>query len=558
MRKINLIPPFINGIGFGSIVLTLLAEWSRQSENIVLQYPKGAPTPHVSAVSPLIKISEHTFPQNTICVCFSEMSDPNADEPYAIFLTPTFQDIQYAMHRRGELLSSGIESNQIHFILLHENIPGGIDQSILTDELKEKFHPIPFDLSLLMRAELERVPLSKSNPQSHLTKRVCQLAGKLWQYKKSGPCKTAQINWEKIELEVKRKFWAYPNQQTIQIESFIDHEIHEALQEQPDQTVPQSELQKVKEKIINEMCGYGPLEQYLNDPLINEIMVNGLTPIYIETNGHTHQTEKKFINQNELRTVIDRMVSQAGRRIDTTSPLCNVRLPDGSRANIVLPPLSLGGPLITIRRFSKAHMALSALIKSGSVSQHHADFLSGAVVNRKNILIAGNTGSGKTTLLNALSEYIDPQERIITLEDAAELQLKQNHTVRLETRSKNIEGHGEINMHALVINAMRMRPDRIIVGEVRGKEAIPMIQAMNTGHRGSMSTIHASSATDAIKRLETLILLGAPQWPISVVRQLIGHGFQVIAFLTRLGSKRQLTNIIQLEFKNDEIQIQKV
>src|SRR6266508_4609275 len=265
--------------------------------------------------------------------------------------------------------------------------------------------------------------------------------------------------------------------------------------------------QRLAAEIADDIFGYGPLERLLNDSSISEVMVNGCEDIWIERDGLISQTPLRFSDDSQLRRIITKMVGQIGRRIDESSPMVDARLPDGSRVNAIIPPLSLSGPLLTIRRFAKERFGMGELIGTGTLSRDAADFLSRGIEADLNMLISGGTGSGKTTMLNALSAAVPDSDRIVTIEDAAELQLKQRHVVRLESRPKNIEGEGEVTIRDLVRNSLRIRPDRIIVGEVRGAEALDMLQAMNTGHEGSLSTVHANSPRDALNRIETMVLM---------------------------------------------------
>ncbi len=293
-------------------------------------------------------------------------------------------------------------------------------------------------------------------------------------------------------------------------------------------------------EIADDIFGYGPLERLLSDPTISEIMVNGPKDIWIERNGLLSQTSLTFTDASHLRRIITKMVGQIGRRIDESSPLVDARLPDGSRVNAIIPPLSLSGPLLTIRKFAQDRFALSELIDIGTLSEDAAEFLENCIRAQLNLLISGGTGSGKTTFLNALSAAIPDSDRIVTIEDAAELQLNQQHVLRLESRPKNIEGEGEITIRDLVRNALRMRPDRIIVGEVRGAEALDMLQAMNTGHEGSLSTVHANAPRDALNRLETMVLMAGYELPLHAIRSHVSAALDLIVQLDRLddGSRR--------------------
>ncbi len=312
-----------------------------------------------------------------------------------------------------------------------------------------------------------------------------------------------------------------------------------------------SEHADLERQIADDILGYGPLEPFLNDPSVTEVMVNGPDQLYIERNGRIEETEATFLDDAHLLRIIDRIVSQVGRRIDESSPMVDARLPDGSRVNAIIPPLALSGPSLTIRKFSRNALTLENLAGLGSVSEQAADFLARCVEGKLNILISGGTGTGKTTLLNAVSAFVPAAERIVTVEDAAELRLLQRHVVSLESRPPNVEGQGEIRIRELVRNALRMRPDRIIVGEVRGAEALDMLQAMNTGHDGSLTTVHANSARDALHRLEMLVLMGGIELPVKAIREQIAGGFDLLVHISRLvdGSRRvtQITEIAGME-----------
>lgn len=307
-------------------------------------------------------------------------------------------------------------------------------------------------------------------------------------------------------------------------------------------------------KVLDEVLGLGPLEPLLKDPAVSEVMVNGRSCVYVEMKGRLHPTDVQFSSDTQLRTVIDRIVSPIGRRVDESMPLCDARLADGSRVNIILPPLALDGPIITIRKFMTKAMSVDDLVRIGSVSAPMADFLRACVLGRKNIVVSGGTGSGKTTLLNALSSLIPDDERIVTIEDAAELRLQKPHVVRLESRPANAEGEGAIPIRRLVINALRMRPDRIVVGECRGGEALDMLQAMNTGHDGSLTTVHANSPRDALGRLETLVLMAGMDLPVRVVREQIRSAVHIIIQQARLSDgSRKVTSITEITGMEEEI-----
>jgi pilus assembly protein CpaF len=287
------------------------------------------------------------------------------------------------------------------------------------------------------------------------------------------------------------------------------------------------------EQVLSSALGLGPLEPLMADPEIGEIMVNGLAPVLIERGGRIESTEVAFASEQQLMHVIERILSPLGRRVDEASPLVDARLPDGSRVNCVIPPLSLDGPLLTIRRFRPSGFSIDDLVRTGTLGGDLSVFLAQCVRARLNIVVSGGTGAGKTTLLNVLSSMIDERERVITIEDAAELRLGQRHVVRLESRPPNLDGHGEVTIRALVRNALRMRPDRLVVGEVRGAEALDMLQALNTGHSGSMSTVHANSTADALRRIETLALMADVDLPHEAVREQIASAIDIVIHVQR-------------------------
>jgi pilus assembly protein CpaF len=303
--------------------------------------------------------------------------------------------------------------------------------------------------------------------------------------------------------------------------------------------------------ICNDILGYGPLEPLLERDDIADIMVNGANHVFIEVGGKVEETDIRFRDNEQLLNICQRIVSQVGRRVDESSPICDARLADGSRVNVIAPPLAIDGPTLTIRKFKKEKLTLDQLVRFGSISPEGAEILKIIGRVRCNILISGGTGSGKTTLLNCLTGYIDAGERIITCEDAAELQLQQPHVVRLETRPPNIEGQGEITMRSLVKNCLRMRPERIIVGEVRGPEAFDLLQAMNTGHDGSMGTLHANSPREAISRVEAMITMGGHSLPAKTIREMLVSSVDVIVQASRLrdGSRRitHITEVLGME-----------
>ena len=324
--------------------------------------------------------------------------------------------------------------------------------------------------------------------------------------------------------------------------------------------VNSSERRTLVRDIQHEMLGLGPLEPLLADPTISDILVNGPRQVYVERRGQLSATDVTFADDDHLMKIIDKIVSRVGRRVDESSPMADARLPDGSRVNVIIPPLALDGPSMSIRRFSVVPLTIENLVEYKTLTPEMALVLEALANAEVNLLISGGTGSGKTTLLNIMSGYIDPGERIVTIEDAAELQLRQPHVVRLETRPPNIEGKGEIPPRALVRNALRMRPDRIILGETRGAEAIDMLQAMNTGHEGSMTTIHANTARDAIGRMENMLAMGGMNIPPKVARSQIASAVGVVIQANRLtDGRRKVTSISEITgMEGDVITMQDV
>jgi pilus assembly protein CpaF len=319
------------------------------------------------------------------------------------------------------------------------------------------------------------------------------------------------------------------------------------------QTTPltSTERGQVVNDLADDVLGYGPMQRFLTDHDVTEIMVNGCEDIYVERSGRLHRTNSRFVSDAHLRRVIDRIVSQVGRRIDESSPMVDARLPDGSRVNAVIPPLSVDGPVLTVRKFAHDPYQSNDLVAMGTFTPETVALLRACVRGRLNALVSGGTGTGKTTLLNVLSAFIPDDERIVTIEDSVELQMDQHHVVRLESRPANVEGRGAVAIRDLVRNALRMRPDRIIVGEVRGGEALDMLQAMNTGHDGSLSTVHANTPRDAIARLETMVLMAGMDLPDRAIREQIASALDVIVHLSRFrdGSRRvtHVTEVVGME-----------
>src|SRR4051794_37913425 len=320
------------------------------------------------------------------------------------------------------------------------------------------------------------------------------------------------------------------------------------------------ERREIVRQLTDDILGYGPIEPLLRDDSVTEIMINAPDRVYIERSGKLEHTPVRFVDDSHIMRIIDKIVSQVGRRVDEASPMVDARLPDGSRVNAIIPPLALNGPTVTIRKFSRDPYTVNDLITFGTISPRAAQFVAACVKGKLNILISGGTGTGKTTTLNAMSAFIPGDERIVTIEDAAELQLRQEHVITLESRPANIEGKGAIPIRELVKNSLRMRPDRIIVGECRGGEALDMLQAMNTGHDGSMSTGHANTPRDMLSRLETMVLMAGVELPLRAIREQVSSAVDLIVHQNRLkDGQRKITNITEVQgMEGDVIVMQDV
>ncbi|MHB8996338.1 MAG: CpaF family protein [Armatimonadota bacterium] len=318
--------------------------------------------------------------------------------------------------------------------------------------------------------------------------------------------------------------------------------------------------EQVQSEVLNEVMGYGPIQTLLDDPSISEVMVNGPENIYIERAGKLHRVGKRFVDDAHVMRIIEKIIAPLGRRLDESMPMVDARLPDGSRVNAIIPPISINGPCVTIRKFSVEPLKPRDLVNFGSMSEAMARFLEACVMARMNIIVSGGTGSGKTTTLNVLSSFIPDDERIVTIEDAAELRLQQNHVITLESRPANLEGKGEITIRNLVRNSLRMRPERIVVGEVRGAEALDMLQAMNTGHDGSLGTVHSNSPRDTISRLETMVLMGGTQLPSHAIREQIASALDLIVHQERLrDGSRRVTHVTEVQrMEMEEVVLQDI
>jgi len=333
----------------------------------------------------------------------------------------------------------------------------------------------------------------------------------------------------------------------------VEEQLHRALGQER-LALTAGERQAVVQSVFDDVLGYGPIDQLLRNPGINEIMVNGPGHVFIERNGRIEITDVRFVDESHLRRIIDKIVSQVGRRVDEATPMVDARLPDGSRVNVIIHPLAIGGPYLTIRRFATDPFTVDDLIAMGSLTEQSAHFLDSCVRGRLNVVVSGGTGTGKTTLLNVVSSFIPAEERIITIEDSKELQLQQPHVLSLEARPPNIEGRGEVRIRDLVRNSLRMRPDRIVVGEARGAEALDMLQAMNTGHDGSLTTVHANTPRDSLSRIETMVLMAGMDLPVRAIREQMASAIDLIVQLTRLrDGSRRITHVSEVQGMEGEV-----
>jgi len=397
-------------------------------------------------------------------------------------------------------------------------------------------------VSLLKRLEQGQRPEVEQSPSKLHEMRV----------KRQAPAAGSRDAYQDLKGRIQSKLIAELDpamdiSQTGEVRSTIE-EMFETILMEENIVLSRNERRRLFEQIVAEILGLGPLEPLLAEDDITEVMVNGPKNVYIERNGKIERTNATFETDEHLMRIIDRIVAPLGRRIDESSPMVDARLADGSRVNAVIPPISLVGPTITIRKFSKIPLTIQDLIDFGSVTPEAVEFMRACVTARINVVISGGTGSGKTTLLNVLSGFIPSDERIITIENAAELQLRQEHVITLESRPPNIEGRGEITIRDLVINCLRMRPDRIVVGECRGAEALDMLQAMNTGHDGSLTTLHSNSPRDTLARLETMVLMAGMDLPVRAIREQVASAIQLIIHQDRMrDGTRKITSVTEVQ-----------
>jgi len=399
-------------------------------------------------------------------------------------------------------------------------------------------------VSLLKRIERNQEPAKKGEEGSSKLQEL--------RVKRTSPATGSRDAFVDLKNRIQQKLIAELDpsidiQQSSEVRSTIQ-QMYETMLADEQIVLSRNEKRALFEQIVAEILGFGPLEKYLNIDGITEIMVNGPKQVYIERDGKLKRVNTSFDDDEHIMRIIDRIVAPLGRRIDEGSPMVDARLPDGSRVNAVIPPIAINGPTLTIRLFSKTPLTIENLIEFGSITQEAVEFLKACIVSRLNVVVSGGTGSGKTTLLNILSNFIPDDERIVTIENAAELQLRQEHVVTLESRPPNVEGRGTVSIRDLVINSLRMRPDRIVVGEVRGGEALDMLQAMNTGHDGSLTTAHANSPRDMLSRLETMVLMAGMDLPHRAVREQMAAAIDVIVHTERFrDGTRKVVSVSEIQ-----------
>jgi pilus assembly protein CpaF len=432
---------------------------------------------------------------------------------------------------------------------LVEGDPGAVDPSVPADTL-----PPPNGPPAVLPEGVPRPPAPAPMSDAGLARlSTTQPAPPAAQ---ADPLKSLKLRAQKALFERLGSRLYDTTMDAAQLQGYVHDELGEIVEaERLALTV--AERQRLVEQVAANVLGHGPLDDFLDDDSVTEVMVSGEGPIFVERSGKIVETDEYFVSTDHLRRVIERIVSRVGRRIDEASPMVDARLADGSRVNAIIPPLAVDGPSLTIRKFAKTPFSVSDLIGFRTLTPRIADFLDACVRARVSLLVSGGTGTGKTTLLNVLSSYIGDSERIVSIEDSVELQLRQRHVVRLESRPPNIEGQGEVTIRHLVRNALRMRPDRIIVGEVRGGEALDMLQAMNTGHEGSLTTLHANTPRDALARLETMVLMAGLDLPLKAVREQIASAVQLVVHVSRLSDgSRRVTQIAEVTgMEGDIIQL---
>jgi len=479
-------------------------------------------------------------------------------------VNPDLISIKSVQNKLREFSKFHYNIDNIKFVLNKYDERFGVDINSVKKYLNKEINwIIPYNLDVLSSIN-KGEPICFSDSGSNVSRAIRKIVDEVEKkVEKVGEVKeewkVKKVEEEEVKKNVHKRLVEELKNINIDIDSIIDRSKSSNLTDKVKETIEKIFANEVKEiknryerdrlikEILQEALGLGPLEDLINDPKITEIMVNSKDKVYIEKKGKLYLTDKKFISDKQILTVIERIVAPIGRRIDESVPLVDARLPDGSRVNAIIPPLALKGPSLTIRKFSKERLKIEDLIKFGSLTKEAAEFLKACVIIRKNIVISGGTGSGKTTLLNIVSEFIPSDERIITIEDSAELNLPQEHVVTLESRPPNIEGKGAITIRDLVKNALRMRPDRIIVGECRSGEALDMLQAMNTGHDGSLTTLHSNSPRDTLSRLETMVLMAGMELPLRAIREQISSAVDLIVHQSRFkDGSRKITHITEV------------
>jgi pilus assembly protein CpaF len=463
-----------------------------------------------------------------------------------LLVIPTVHGLVRAQRQKNLFVLNGIPETRLAALLLFANDPQALPVPLAEKTLGVPVAAIDCSISHLFGLHNDAAPNARSLVKG--LRGAAEFVRRHFQ-REAAPA-SLEIPWASIERDMLQSLWS-AEKPGASVTTLSDEEILQrvrthitaCLARRNVRAVDAALLRELERRMIDRVSGLGPLEPLLRDPDVNEIMIVGRDRLYVERKGHVQRIPPAFDHETHLKTLIERIVAPSGRRVDWAAPFCDVRLNDGSRVNVVLPPLALDGPCVTIRRFRPGFATLDSLRDAGTIDDDQARALERAVLERRNIVIAGNTGAGKTTLMNVLASLIPDAERILTLEDAAELNLNKPHVVRLETRSANTEGKGQVTMRDLVVNALRMRPDRLLVGECRGEEVIPMLQAMNTGHDGSMTTLHANSGEEVAERLESLVSMSAPSWSLDLVRRQIRSAFDLIVYIKRDGARRCVTEI---------------
>jgi len=485
-------------------------------------------------------------------------------------LTPDVTSLEQVEWFKDKFYSYSLSGRYLKFGLNFSGIKGGLSSNDIEKIIGEDlFFKIPYEERMQMFLNQKKI-IVLEDLESPFSLSILELSDKLKNeeiYRKD-----IEKKEEKVDLTIyKSKIYSIFNEKMKEMKEekkdeelreWVERTLLEVIDSQTDIILPQETRKKLLQELIDDILGLGCIEEFIRDTDVTEIMVNGHDKIYIEKRGKLHLTDKKFIDDEQLMTVIERIILPLGRRIDESSPMVDARLKDGSRVNAIIPPLAIDGPALTIRKFFEKKLTIDDLVNFGSITPEMGEFLKMCVKIRKNIVVSGGTGSGKTTFLNILSGFIPEDERIVTVEDSAELRLVQPHVVRLEARPPNIEGKGAVPIRQLVINCLRMRPDRIVVGECRGGEALDMLQAMNTGHDGSLTTVHANSPKDAISRLETLVMMAGMELPSRAIREQIAGAVDLIVQTNRFsdGTRKieKISEVLDCDPVTGEIKVEDI